>query len=175
MSRNASCELSASLHIRQAQTVDASNIIKGINEICAEGGAFYTTHFVPSEQWQAVFYRPETVPDHLLLIAEWKGHFVGAVNLFPGELHTLHRHVAILGLFVLNPYRNSGIGKQLLVHALKWARKTNLEKITLVVFATNRWAIQLYKEFGFIQEGCLKRQLKSDSDYIDLLQLSLFL
>ncbi|MCZ7669759.1 MAG: hypothetical protein M5U34_22570 [Chloroflexi bacterium] len=100
MSRNASSELSTSLHIRQAQAVDASNIIKGINEICAEGGAFYITHFVPSEQWQAVFYRPETVPDHLLLIAEWDGKFAGAVNLFSGEFNTLHRHIVNLGLFV---------------------------------------------------------------------------
>jgi RimJ/RimL family protein N-acetyltransferase len=154
--------------IRRAQVTDTDEIVAGINEICAEGGAFYINRFVLNEQWQAVLYQPNKVPDHLLLIAEMDGRFAGSARLFPGQAHTLHRHVVELGLFVLKPYRRKGIGSQLLQAALNWAGKQQFEKITLSVFATNQPAISLYRQFGFKQEGCLVQQVKVDQDYVDL-------
>lgn len=172
MSNTNTSRLSTSLSIRQAQASDANDIIKGINEICAEGGAFYVTSFILSEKWLANLYHPETMPDDLLLIANWRGQFAGAVNLFRGEAHTLHRHVADLGLFVLRPYRHQGIGTRLMEKTLEWATKSALEKITLSVFANNQPAIHLYQRFGFKLEGCLERHIKSDYEYIDLWLMS---
>ncbi len=172
MSNIDSSELSTSLRIRQAQASDANDIIKGINDICVEGGAFYVTNFIPSEKWLSKLCHPETMPDDLLLIANWRGQFAGAVNLFRGEAHTLHRHVADLGLFVLRPYRHQGVGTKLMEKTLGWATKRDLEKITLSVFANNQPAIHLYQRFGFKLEGCLERQIKTDYEYIDLWLMS---
>ena len=155
--------------------MDANNIIVGIDAICAEGGAFHVTRFVPSEQWQAALYHPEIVPNHLLLIAEWNNQFAGSIRLFPGEAHTLYSHVADLGLFVLKPHRRLGIGFRLMEEALVWAGENQVEKITLSVFATNTPAIRLYQKFGFKKEGRLMRQIKLGHEYIDFLQLALFL
>lgn len=163
------------LRIRLAKVADADSIIAGINEICIEGGAFYIREFQLSEQWQVALCQPNAVTDHLILIAEWQGQFAGSIRLFPGQSHTLHRHVADLGLFVLKPYRRLGIGTLLMVKAIEWARSSKLEKTTLIVFGTNLPAIRLYQRFGFQQEGCLRRQIKIDNQYIDLLQMSLFL
>jgi ribosomal protein S18 acetylase RimI-like enzyme len=160
--------LPPSLTIRPAKHNDSTIIVTGINEICAEGGAFYASYFRPTGQWQKVLYNPEIVSDHLLLVAEWGGQFAGSLNLFPGESHTLSRHVVDLGIFVLRPFRRLGIGSQLMQTGINWASSKQFEKITLSVFATNVPAVRLYQQLGFQKEGCLVRQIKSDQKYIDL-------
>ncbi len=165
-----------SCRIRRAEVRDAANIVAGINTICKEGGAFYTTRFIPSPRWQQVLNRPESMPDHLLIVAEQNGCFVGAGRLFPGGENTLCQHVAELGLFVLRPYRCQGVGTQLLAWMLDWAvQAEKIEKITLSVFATNEPALRLYRKFNFVQEGCLRQQIKHGMDYIDFLQMAYFL
>jgi RimJ/RimL family protein N-acetyltransferase len=162
-------------HIRRAAPTDAPAVIAGINALCVEGEAFYTTQFVPSPRWEAVLYRPEAVPDHLLAVAEWEGRFAGAGRLFPGAENTLFRHVAELGMFVLKAYRRRGIGHELLAWILGWAAESGLEKITLSVFATNQLAIQLYQRFGFVEEGRRRRQIKVGEQYLDELLMARFL
>lgn len=146
----------------------------GLNAICAEGGAFRATRFIPTPQWDAALYRPETAPDHLLVVAESEGCLVGVGRLFPEPKHTLCRHVAELGMFVLSPYRRRGVGRQLLAWLLEWAAEAGLEKITLSVFATNRPAVRLYQQFGFIAEGCQRRQIKLGDRYVDRLLMARF-
>lgn len=163
------------IRVRRATPADAETVIGGINTICTEGGAFYTTHFSPSAQWENVLYRPERVPDHLLLVAEKEDEFIGACRLFPGQEHTLFRHVAELGIFVLKPYRNQGVGARLMMRALDWAERAGLEKITLCVFATNTPAIRLYRKFAFVVEGRQRRQLRVNGKYVDLLLMARFL
>lgn len=167
--------MDTSCHVRRATPEDAEAVITGINTVCAEGGAFYTTHFIPTPQWESVLFRPETVPDHLLVVAEWEGCFAGAGRLFPGLENSLFRHVAELGMFVLKPYRGRGIGRQLLAWMLEWAAEAGLEKITLAVFATNQPAIRLYKRFGFVEEGRQRRQIKIGDRYVDQLLMARFL
>ena len=161
--------------IRRARRVDTRQIVSGINAICAEGGAFYTTRFVATPQWKGALYHPEKVPDHLLAVAECDGQIVGAGRLFPGGEYSLLNHVAELGLFVMKPFRNQGIGTQLFAQLRDWATQGNIEKITLTVFATNKPAIQFYRKHGFSQEGCLSRQIKTGEHYIDLFLMGLFL
>ncbi len=161
--------------IRRARPVDAQQIISGINAICVEGEAFYTTRFVVTPQWEAVLYRPETLSDYLLMVAEWKGQVVGAGRLFPGGKYTLLSHMAELGIFVLRPFRHQGIGTLLLACLMDWAVQQGIEKITLSVFATNQPAMRFFGRHGFIQEGCLRRQIKTGERYIDLLLMGLFL
>ena len=162
-------------YIRRSDIPDAANVVAGINAICAEGGAFYTTHFVSSRQWQQVLYQPEAVPDHLLIVAERDNLFMGAGRLFPGKGNTLSQHVAELGMFVLEPYRRQGVGTQMLAWILNWASGTGIEKVTLSVFATNQPALHLYHKFNFIQEGRLQRHIKLNNEYIDFLLMSRFL
>jgi RimJ/RimL family protein N-acetyltransferase len=161
--------------IRRATPSDAGEIIEGINIICSEGGAFYTTRFLPTLQWKAVLHHPDSVLDHFLTVAEWNGKFAGAGRIFPGGRYTLMYHTAELGLFVLKPFRKQGIGGGLLNRLMDWARQESIEKITLTVFASNLPAIQLFKKNDFSQVGCLRNQLKTENRYVDLLLMERFL
>lgn len=161
--------------IRRATPADAPSIIAGINAVCAEQWYFYTDAFVITPHWEAVLYHPEQAPQHLLLAAELDGRFVGAIRLFSGLWGSKDQHVGEIGAFVLEPYRNQGIGTALVQQALAWAAQRKLEKIGLSVFATNRRAIHVFEKCGFAVEGARRRQYKIDGQYVDELFMARFL
>jgi L-amino acid N-acyltransferase YncA len=165
----------ASFTIRQARAGDAPKLISGINDICSEGGAFYTTSFVHTPEWDRVLYYPETAAGYTLAVAEWNGQIVGAGRLFRGGEITLMQHTAELGLFVLAPFRRQGIGSKILDWLILWAISERVEKITLVTFATNEPAIRLFEKQGFVYSGRMIRQIKTAGGYIDLLGMEKFL
>lgn len=58
------------------------------------------------------------------------------------------------GMYVAQSHRRQGLGKQLLIHVLRFADcEARLRQLTLVVNATNTSAISLYKVFGFKSFG----------------------
>lgn len=164
-----------SFKIRRAMPKDAEQVISGINAVCAEGGSFYTRRFVSTSQWDAVLYYPDSLPDHMLAVADWNGQFLGAARLFPGGEHTLYRHVAELGMFVTKPFRRQGVGTQLLNFLKQWALQNKIEKITLSVFSTNVPAIHFFEKHGFEREGVLSRQIKTGDHYADFVLMRWFL
>lgn len=161
--------------LRPATPSDAPAIIAGIDAICAEGGAFDTTRYVSTPAWKAVLFDPETVPDHLLLVAAHGGRFAGAGRLFPGPVDSCCHHVVDLGLFVVTAYRRRGIGRQLMSTMLDWAQQTGFEKVTLSAFASNVAALALFARFGFAEEGRRQRQFKTGATYTDEVFLARFL
>jgi L-amino acid N-acyltransferase YncA len=161
--------------IRSARATDAPQVISGIEAVCAEGGAFYTTRFVNTPQWDAVLHHPETVSDHMLAVADLDGEIIGAGRLFPGGVYTLMNHVAELGLFVSKPVRQQGVGTMLLNWLVNWAIQAKLEKITIYVFSTNDPAVRFFGKHGFIQSGRMHRQIKTSGHYIDVLLMERFL
>jgi RimJ/RimL family protein N-acetyltransferase len=163
------------LNIRPATVADAPAIIAGINAVCAEEAYLQTDRFVSNPQWDAALYRPETVPDHLILVADLHGKVVGSVNVFPGPCGPKDRHTADLGIHVLFEYRNQGIGTRLLETALTWARARSIEKITLSVFSTNACAIHLYENLGFQREGTRRKQFRVRGEYVDDILMAKFL
>jgi putative acetyltransferase len=146
------------LHIRRAAVADTPRIVAGINTVCAEGGYFYTPHYVPTPQWEAALHRPESVPDHLLLVAEIDDMFVGAAQLFPLSTDQANGRVGELGIYVLMPFRGKGVGTALMRELLRQASAWNYARIVLSVLSTNERAIRLYEKFGFAMEGCRRRE-----------------
>jgi RimJ/RimL family protein N-acetyltransferase len=161
--------------IRPAVPYDAARIVAGIEAICAEDIFFVTDRFLPDEQWEAVLHRPETAPDHLLVVAEVGGVFAGCGNLFSGPPGRKDRHVAHLGMYVLKPFRDRGVGTGMMAWMLEWAERMGLKKITLSVLATNQPAIHLYHKFGFEVEGVRRWQYLVAGHYVDSLLMAKFL
>jgi RimJ/RimL family protein N-acetyltransferase len=149
------------LHIRRATVADAPRIVAGIDAVCAEGGYFYTPHYVPTPQWEAALHRPESVPDHLLLVAESDDVFVGSAQLFPLSTESAgqaHGRVGELGIFALASFRGKGVGTALMRELLRRAGTWGYTRIVLSVLVTNARAIHLYENFGFVTEGQRHRE-----------------
>jgi putative acetyltransferase len=89
--------------------------------------------------------------------------------------HPVNRHVATLGMAVGPSWRGRGLGSALMAAALRWARQSSVEKVTLEVFPGNEAAVALYRKFGFAEEGRMVRQSKKSYGYEDEVIMSRWL
>lgn len=82
---------------------------------------------------------------------------------------TGNAHVFQLNIVVHPGFLGQGLGTALMTTMLTWAeQQPDLEKIELLVRATNSRAVALYQKFGFLQEGRLKRRVRTaDNQFID--------
>ncbi|MEM7826348.1 MAG: GNAT family N-acetyltransferase [Candidatus Aenigmatarchaeota archaeon] len=76
-------------------------------------------------------------------------------------------HVGKIGLCVIKPYRNLGIGKRLFFHLVEFGRKLGFKYLLLEVFASNKIALKLYKKFGFKQVAKIPNLLIHKGKYVD--------
>lgn len=112
---------------------------------------------------------------HIILLAEVDGSLTGLLHFENGSGKRL-AHQGTLHMSIQPESRGKGIGTALLQTLIDWAQKNPvIEKLTLVVFATNQPAISLYKKMGFIEEGRHIRGIKiGDGKYIDEILMSRF-
>ena len=108
------------------------------------------------------------------VVALADGEVVGQLSV-EREEHPLVRHVATLGMAVLPGWRGRGVGTALLAEAFRWAREVGVEKLSLSVFPHNRAALALYRRFGFVEEGRLRRHSKKSYGYEDEIVMAAFL
>ena len=101
---------------------------------------------------------------------------VGWCDITPNSIPEF-RHVGTLGMGVIAQFRHQGIGRALLETTLQHAKeKSQIERVELLVFASNHRAIELYKQFGFEYEGEKRKVRKIDGHYEnDILMAKLFM
>ena len=70
-------------------------------------------------------------------------------------------------------WRGQGCGTEAMALLCRWCfREMNLHKLKVSVFAFNEAAVRCYLANGFVQEGCLKREIFRDGQWRDVLILS---
>lgn len=164
--------------IRKATPDDAQALIAHAESVMAENIYSLTE---PGEFQMPVSQEREWIrmmnenPNHFLRIADGGGSVVGMIHLSNGHRRRI-AHTSEFGMSVSRPYRNQGIGRLLIQALLDWAHEnTVIEKISLKVHGDNDRAIHLYQSLGFVQEGCLKKEIKyGPNQYVDTLILSKF-
>ena len=82
-------------------------------------------------------------------------------------------HIGVLGMGLLPPYRDRGIGRRLLQCTLDTGKARGLERVTLHVHANNDRARRLYEKLGFKFEGVMRRGFKVDDYYDDVVVMGL--
>ncbi|MBI3099853.1 MAG: GNAT family N-acetyltransferase [Planctomycetes bacterium] len=85
-------------------------------------------------------------------------------------------HVYRLTIVVHPGERGRGVGRALMKGLLSWARRTpSVGKVELLVRATNRPAIALYRSLGFVVEGRFRRRVRlPDGGHLDDLTMAWF-
>jgi [ribosomal protein S18]-alanine N-acetyltransferase len=69
-------------------------------------------------------------------------------------------------------FRRQGIGKKLITHALKSARDEGVTRAFLEVRESNKMAINMYKSFGFVEDGRRKEYYKDNHEDAILMTLN---
>jgi L-phenylalanine/L-methionine N-acetyltransferase len=167
------------VRIRSAEPADAEQIIALVQRISAEpdvdialspGESYHTV-----EVEQAILTEFTNSENSIYLVAEAGDRIIGLLNCKGGH-RMANRHVTLLSISVDEGWRNQGLGSQLVMRAVEWARGTGLvARIELLVFARNAMAIHLYQKFGFVIEGRRRRVIFRNGEYLDDLMMALLL
>ncbi|MFK3780062.1 GNAT family N-acetyltransferase [Agrobacterium sp. NPDC089420] len=82
-------------------------------------------------------------------------------------------HRGALGIGILPPHRDRGLGERLMRRTLDAARDRGLHRVELSVHADNTRAIALYEKIGFVHEGRARDAVLIDGRYIDSLNMAI--
>lgn len=110
-------------------------------------------------------------PQYVALVEE---EVVGWCDVLPIDRPT-RAHNGVLGIAVLAGFRGRGIGTALLRETLKAARAFGLTRVELGYRAGNSGVAALYERFGFVREGVLRKGVRLDGAYEDLICMALLL
>jgi GNAT superfamily N-acetyltransferase len=87
-----------------------------------------------------------------LLVARFEGVLIGGYYIKPNFVGRA-AHIANAGYFVLAPYRGTGVGRTLVEHSLREARRLGFDAIVFnLVFESNP-ARFMYERLGFKEVG----------------------
>lgn len=108
-------------------------------------------------------------------VAEEGGAAIGHSFLDPMEMAG-NAHVFRLNIVVHPGHTARGVGTALMTEMMRWAGgRAGLEKIELLVRASNTRAIALYRRFGFVEEGRLRARVRTeDGRFLDDLAMAWF-
>jgi RimJ/RimL family protein N-acetyltransferase len=155
--------------VRPARPADLDRLVGLVWEVAAEGRWIATE--VPFDRAQRRERMAERLadPDAAMFVAEAGSRLVGQVGV-----HRAPWGVADLGMLVVAAWRGRGVGSALLAAALGWARRHGAHKVALEVWPHNTAALALYRKFGFVEEGRLRRHYRRrDGQLWDALVLGL--
>lgn len=77
------------------------------------------------------------------------------------------KHVADLGITVDQAYWGQGIGRQMMLAAIGWARSKAIIKIMFLVDVDNARAIRMYESLGAVVEGRISKAAKINDEFHD--------
>lgn len=159
------------LVISRARKIDAMPMLSIHREVLSEGPYFITQSnefsLTVDQQTRRITKFLES-DQQILLVAKVRRVPVGFLSLQTGPLARM-QHCVKLELMVAAKARGQGIGKRLMSCAMEWASAhPSLDKIGLTVFADNSRAVDLYRSFGFTEEGRrVNEYLLEDGSYRD--------
>lgn len=153
-----------SVEIRRTEPSDAAALKEVYRGQSAYTGTLQLPH--PSlAMWQKrLAETPDNVHSWVALVeAEVVGNLGLTVAVNPRR-----RHVASLGMAVVDDVQGQGVGSALMQTATNLADNwLNLKRLELTVYVDNERAIGLYKKFGFQVEGEAKAFAFRDGEYAD--------
>jgi len=164
------------IEIRRARPEDASSIARGEHEAARTPGLLNARPGeIPARAFADKIAALESSDRGLYLVAQGRDGIVGHLLLDPMPL-AANAHICTLNIVVYPDAQDRGIGRRLLAAAIEWARiAPAVEKVELMVRATNARAVHLYQSMGFVEEGRIRRRVKtSEGVYHDDIAMSLF-
>jgi L-phenylalanine/L-methionine N-acetyltransferase len=108
------------------------------------------------------------------LVADLDGNVAGVLELITWPTEPRHRHVGEINLVAVHPgCTRRGVGRALLESAIDLADEwLDLRRLSLVVFADNSVAIDLYRGHGFITEGTMAQYGFRRGTYVDAILMA---
>lgn len=143
------------VEIREATTRDTEALIVAAKSYLRTSDYLlsYDEEFNPSKKEEIAWIKSHDNINSLLLVATYNREIIATFNVTAFNYRKL-RHVATLGISMMQEWRCTGLGSALMECMTGWAKtQSDLRIITLEVFSENKTAIRLYEKYGFIKDG----------------------
>jgi GNAT superfamily N-acetyltransferase len=135
------------MEITKAVLEDIPELCKLLDALFNQEAEFKADRDAQKRGLAAVIRNPE-IGD--ILVARSSGRIIGMVNLLYTVSTALGGRVGILEDMVVSPKeRGSGVGTELLNHAVRYAVKKGCKRITLLTDKDNLGARRFYQKLGF--------------------------
>lgn len=156
--------------IRRVEAEDVQGLIELMHQLAQDGDNLM---FEPCEvpcvgrMMQIV----EAKSSDQLFVALLGRTIVGYVGLRQNQF-TRTKHIGILAVGTAKPHRGSGIGKQMMKHAIHHAESVGLRRLELRVSIDNVAAIKMYERFSFQREGIARNAAIVSGKTVDKLYMA---
>ncbi|AMN35043.1 GNAT family N-acetyltransferase [Clostridium perfringens] len=104
-------------------------------------------------------------------VAEENGKVIG-LGILMNHGNLRRKHVGVITLMVNSDYQNKGVGSLLMDKLINLSESLNIIRLELCVFRDNYKAINLYKKFGFKEEGIKVKSALKNGEYIDEIMMA---
>ena len=104
-------------------------------------------------------------------VAEENGKVIG-LGILMNHGNLRKKHVGVITLMVNSDYQNKGVGSLLMDKLINLSESLNIIRLELCVFRYNYKAINLYKKFGFKEEGIKVKSALKNGEYIDEIMMA---
>jgi len=155
--------------LRTPRWEDVDDLLELINSLVDERAEISRDERVPSRDaevdWLSRVLAAVEKDEEFFLVAEVDGKVVASSSL--DRLRAYAKHVGAIGIVIKNGFRDLGIGTRMMRALEEQARGMGLKVLTLSTFATNKRALHVYEEVGFVQTGRVPRKHFKGGDYID--------
>lgn len=104
-------------------------------------------------------------------VAEENGKVIG-LGILMNHCNLRRKHVGVITLMVNSDYQNKGVGSLLMDKLINLSKSLNIIRLELCVFRDNYKAINLYKKFGFKEEGIKVKSALKNGEYADEIMMA---
>jgi RimJ/RimL family protein N-acetyltransferase len=141
--------------IRATTEPDLEAVLDLTEQVASEGRWIATEAPIDRAKRKAAALEGFDRDDVASFVADASGAIVGHAGI-----HGTGAVPPSFGMMVASEWRGRGIGTELLVACIDWARSTGAHKVQLEVWPHNAAAIALYEKHGFVREGYLVRHYR---------------
>ena len=134
------------VEIRRAGRDDLESLIEVLVEVTAED-RYLSTELPLDRQGRRAHWEAQLADqDCAMFVAAVGGRAVGQISVAQHP-----EYGTLLGMFLGAAYRGCGTGRRLLDAAIEWSQLRGFQSLSLLVFAHNDAAVNLYRRCGFEQ------------------------
>jgi GNAT superfamily N-acetyltransferase len=147
------------VEIREATDDDIEDLYGGFARIVATKEGFPQVPPLTREDFDGLW----VVGSSAVRVARFGGYLIGGYYIRPNYIGRA-AHIANAGYFVLAAYRGTGVGRSLVEHSLREARRLGFDAMQFnLVFESNP-ARSMYSRLGFTEVGRIPRAIDGEED-----------
>ena len=145
--------------IRKATDDDIDDLYGGFARIVATGEGFPQVSPLTRADFDGIW----VVGSSAVCVARFGDYLIGGYYIRPNFVGRA-AHIANAGYFVLAAYRGTGVGRSLVEHSLREARRLGFDAMQFnLVFESNQ-ARSMYTRLGFTEVGRIPRAIDREED-----------